>query len=150
MLAWVGLDRYGFREHAERLAYRWCLMICQAFVDYNGASDPERQRLGAVGVQRRSVHASVNGLTLQALCPRNSMPSPFRTSSRPSMAIRAPRSNWFLAKDSGWPAVHVGIDPDAGRWTNASFVVGLNYLSSSKARSLAMLTPADVVYRPTA
>ncbi|KAF2399422.1 neutral trehalase short isoform [Trichodelitschia bisporula] len=36
MLAWVGLQRYGFEEEAQRLAYRWCYMVTKAFVDFNG------------------------------------------------------------------------------------------------------------------
>ncbi|KAF4595358.1 Neutral trehalase [Ophiocordyceps camponoti-floridani] len=36
MLAWTGLLRYGFSEEAERLAYKWLLMITRAFVDFNG------------------------------------------------------------------------------------------------------------------
>lgn len=36
ILAWVGLQRYGFVEEAERLAYKWLFMITKAFVDYNG------------------------------------------------------------------------------------------------------------------
>jgi len=36
MLAWVGLERYGYLEDARRLAYRWCYMMTVAFVDFNG------------------------------------------------------------------------------------------------------------------
>jgi alpha,alpha-trehalase len=36
MLAWTGLQRYGYQEDAERLAYKWLFMITKAFVDYNG------------------------------------------------------------------------------------------------------------------
>lgn len=36
MLAWTGLQRYGYNEDAERLAYKWLFMITKAFVDYNG------------------------------------------------------------------------------------------------------------------
>ncbi|KAL5612189.1 hypothetical protein BROUX41_000271 [Berkeleyomyces rouxiae] len=36
MLAWTGLVRYGFREEAERLAYKWLFMMTKAFVDFNG------------------------------------------------------------------------------------------------------------------
>ncbi|RFU36178.1 hypothetical protein B7463_g177, partial [Scytalidium lignicola] len=36
MLAWTGLQRYGYTEDAERLAYKWLFMITKAFVDYNG------------------------------------------------------------------------------------------------------------------
>jgi len=36
MLAWVGLQRYGYYEEAERLSYRWLYMVTKAFVDFNG------------------------------------------------------------------------------------------------------------------
>ena len=36
ILAWTGLNRYGFQEEAERLAYKWLYMMTRAFVDYNG------------------------------------------------------------------------------------------------------------------
>lgn len=36
MLAWVGLERYGYHDDAKRLAYRWLFMITKAFVDYHG------------------------------------------------------------------------------------------------------------------
>ncbi|KKA28608.1 hypothetical protein TD95_003950 [Thielaviopsis punctulata] len=36
MLAWTGLVRYGFKEEAQRLAYKWLFMMTKAFVDYNG------------------------------------------------------------------------------------------------------------------
>lgn len=36
MLAWEGLERYGYFGQARRLAYRWAFMICRACYDYNG------------------------------------------------------------------------------------------------------------------
>ena len=36
MLAWQGLVNYGYRDVAERLAYRWLLMITRNAADYNG------------------------------------------------------------------------------------------------------------------
>ncbi|AGO12356.1 AaceriAER001Cp [[Ashbya] aceris (nom. inval.)] len=36
MLAWTGLDNYGFTGVARRLAYRWLFLMTKAFVDYNG------------------------------------------------------------------------------------------------------------------
>jgi alpha,alpha-trehalase len=36
MLAWTGLQRYGYNDDAERLAYKWLFMMTKAFVDYNG------------------------------------------------------------------------------------------------------------------
>lgn len=36
MLAWTGLERYGYEEEAERLAYKWLFMITKAYYDFNG------------------------------------------------------------------------------------------------------------------
>ncbi|PWN90774.1 trehalase-domain-containing protein [Acaromyces ingoldii] len=36
MLAWVGLERYGYLDDARRLVYRWLYMITVAVVDFNG------------------------------------------------------------------------------------------------------------------
>ncbi|KAK0567250.1 alpha,alpha-trehalase nth1 [Tilletia horrida] len=36
ILAWVGLERYGYLDDARRLAYRWLYMMVVAFVDFNG------------------------------------------------------------------------------------------------------------------
>ncbi|OCK79124.1 glycoside hydrolase family 37 protein [Lepidopterella palustris CBS 459.81] len=36
MLAWVGLQRYGYETEAQRLAYKWLYMVTKAFVDFNG------------------------------------------------------------------------------------------------------------------
>lgn len=36
LLAWVGLQRYGYESDAQRLAYRWLYMVTKAFVDFNG------------------------------------------------------------------------------------------------------------------
>lgn len=36
MLAWVGLERYGYLEEARRLAYRWLYMITLTFFNFNG------------------------------------------------------------------------------------------------------------------
>lgn len=33
IMAWVGLERYGFIEEASRLAYRWVYLMTIAFVD---------------------------------------------------------------------------------------------------------------------
>ena len=36
MLAWSGLQRYGYEDEARRLAYKWLYMMTKAFVDYHG------------------------------------------------------------------------------------------------------------------
>ena len=36
ILAWIGMERYGFHDDSARLAYRWIYMCTKAFVDFNG------------------------------------------------------------------------------------------------------------------
>ncbi|KAH0833005.1 glycoside hydrolase family 37 protein [Lanmaoa asiatica] len=36
IMTWVGLERYGYLEEAQRLAYRFLYMMTTAFVDFNG------------------------------------------------------------------------------------------------------------------
>jgi len=36
ILAWNGMQRYGYIEEAQRLAYRWCHMVTNAFQQFNG------------------------------------------------------------------------------------------------------------------
>ncbi|KAJ1344945.1 hypothetical protein BSLG_000460 [Batrachochytrium salamandrivorans] len=36
IMAWVGLDQYGFTQHARRVCYRWLYVITKSFVDFNG------------------------------------------------------------------------------------------------------------------
>ncbi|TPX49544.1 alpha,alpha-trehalase [Synchytrium endobioticum] len=36
ILAWKALARYGYKDVAERLAYRWMYTVMRAFVDFNG------------------------------------------------------------------------------------------------------------------
>ncbi|KAJ0419548.1 trehalase-domain-containing protein [Aspergillus carlsbadensis] len=36
ILAWRGLQNYGYEEDAQRLAYKWLHMITRAFVEFNG------------------------------------------------------------------------------------------------------------------
>ena len=36
ILAWRGLQRYGYEEECKRLVYRWIYTMTKSFVDYNG------------------------------------------------------------------------------------------------------------------
>jgi alpha,alpha-trehalase len=47
-MAWVGLERYGYLEDAQRLAYRFLYMMTTAFVDFNGVV-PEKVRILSPG-----------------------------------------------------------------------------------------------------
>jgi alpha,alpha-trehalase len=53
-MAWVGFERYGRLEDAQRLAYRWLYMMTTAFVDFNGVV-PEKVRMLARPVRLRDL-----------------------------------------------------------------------------------------------
>ena len=36
MLAWVGLEKYGYLVETRRIAYRWLYTLTKSFFDYNG------------------------------------------------------------------------------------------------------------------
>ena len=36
MLLWAGLERYGYKEEAQRLSFKWLQMMTQNAMDYNG------------------------------------------------------------------------------------------------------------------
>lgn len=53
-MAWVGLERYGYLEDAQRLAYRFLYMMTTAFVDFNGVVPEKVYILGCGPVENRS------------------------------------------------------------------------------------------------
>mmetsp|Transcript_28745 Transcript_28745/g.42625 ORF Transcript_28745/g.42625 Transcript_28745/m.42625 type:complete len:329 (-) Transcript_28745:301-1287(-) len=53
MMAWQALADYGYEEQAQRLAYRWLLMICDTFA-HRGGAIPEK-----FDVVRRSADCAV-------------------------------------------------------------------------------------------
>jgi alpha,alpha-trehalase len=54
IMTWVGLERYGYLEDAQRLAYRFLYMMTTAFVDFNGVV-PEKVYPPIFLVPRRTV-----------------------------------------------------------------------------------------------
>jgi alpha,alpha-trehalase len=58
IMAWVGFERYGRLEDAQRLAYRWLYMMTTAFVDFNGVV-PEKVRSCRLRVQRSLIKTTV-------------------------------------------------------------------------------------------
>ena len=49
MLAWVGLHRYGYRDEAARLAYRWLYMCTVSFTDFSGVVVEKYNVIDSVG-----------------------------------------------------------------------------------------------------
>jgi len=84
IMAWVGLERYGYLEEAQRLAYRFLYMMTTAFVDFNGVV-PEKVRLTSQDNRLLKFWTSL-------------MPSSSPTLLMPSMAIRGLTSRWFRGR----------------------------------------------------
>ncbi|SNX83434.1 probable Neutral trehalase [Melanopsichium pennsylvanicum] len=99
VLAWVGLERYGYLEEARRLAYRWLYMMTLAFVDFNGTV-PEK--FDAVNLSHM-VDAEYGNQGIDFKC--------------------VPREGFG--------------------WMNASFQVGLTFLTTHQRRAVAALQHPD-------
>ncbi|CAI2168303.1 16969_t:CDS:2 [Funneliformis geosporum] len=102
IMAWRGLENYGYMTEARRLAYRWLYTITKSFVDYNGVV-PEKYDV----------------VTL----------------------------NHLLKVEYG----NVGVDfkyvPREGfGWMNASYQVGLSYLTHHMRRALGACTSPEVFF----
>lgn len=107
MLAWVGLERYGYLEEARRLAYRWLHLMTTAFFNFNGAVV---EKLDAVGLSH------------------------------------------MVDAEYGNQGVDFKYVPREGfGWMNASFQVGLTFLTKHQRRAVAALQPPDEFFygRPT-
>jgi len=83
-MTWVGLERYGYLEEAQRLAYRFLYMMTTAFVDFNGVV-PEKVRPTSQDNRLLKFWTSL-------------MPSSSPTLLMLSMAIRGLTSRWFRAR----------------------------------------------------
>ncbi|KAI9598725.1 trehalase-domain-containing protein [Syncephalis fuscata] len=99
IMAWRGLEEYGYGEAASRLAYRWLYTITQAFVDFNGV-----------------------------------VPEKFDIVSMTHL----------VKVEYGNVGVDFKLVPREGfGWMNASYQVGLTYLTSHMRRALGTLTAPD-------
>lgn len=103
IMAWVGLERYGFQEECNRLAYRWIYMMTTAFVDYNGVV-PEKWD--------------------------------------------AVKLSHLVDAEYGNQGLDFKLVPREGfGWTNASFQIGLHFITTGMRRAVAACTPPDVYFR---
>ena len=55
IMIWVGLERYGYLEEAQRLAYRFLYMMTTAFVDFNGVVP---QKVGSSILRLETIRSS--------------------------------------------------------------------------------------------
>ena len=102
MMIWKGLTNYGYKNIAERLAYKWLYTILRNAVDYNGT-----------------------------------IPEKFDVVER-SHKVFAEYGN--VGTDFSY------ITREGFGWMNASFQVGLNYLSKEKLDKLNDLVPPEWVF----
>ncbi|KAJ1567771.1 alpha,alpha-trehalase nth1 [Cladochytrium tenue] len=103
ILAWEGLEKYGFPAEARRLVYRWLYTIVKSFVDFNGVV-PEK--------------FDVVGMTHRVQVEYGNVGTDFK----------------FVVRE--------GFG-----WMNASFQVGLVYLTNHMRRALGTLTHPDQLFR---
>ncbi|CAG8578908.1 13566_t:CDS:2 [Funneliformis caledonium] len=102
IMAWRGLENYGYMTEARRLAYRWLYTITKSFVDYNGVV-PEKYDV----------------VTL----------------------------NHLLKVEYGNVGVDFKFVPREGfGWMNASYQVGLSYLTHHMRRALGACTSPEVFF----
>ncbi|KAI9342114.1 trehalase-domain-containing protein [Pilaira anomala] len=102
MLTWVGLDRYGMRDTAARLSYRWLFTITKGFVDFNGVV-PEK--FDVVSLSHK-VEVEYGNVGTDFKC--------------------VPREGFG--------------------WMNASYQVGLSYLTTQMRRALGACTLPDLLF----
>ncbi|PWN22422.1 putative neutral trehalase [Microstroma glucosiphilum] len=103
MLAWVGLERYGYLEEARRLAYRWLYLMTSAFFNFNGVV-PEK--FDAVALSH------------------------------------------MVNAEYGNQGVDFKFVPREGfGWSNASFQVGLTFLTVQQRRAVAALQHPDDFFK---
>lgn len=102
MLTWVGLDKYGMRETAARLSYRWLFTITKGFVDFNGVV-PEK--FDVVSLSHK-VEVEYGNVGTDFKC--------------------VPREGFG--------------------WMNASYQVGLSYLTTQMRRALGACTLPDLLF----
>ncbi|OMH86322.1 Neutral trehalase [Zancudomyces culisetae] len=102
MLAWVGLKKYGYIDHARNMAYRWLFTITQAYTDYNGVV-PEK--------------FDIANLTHRVEVEYGNVGTDFK-----------------LLSTCGFG------------WMNASYDIGLEYLTPHMRRALSALTHPDELF----
>ncbi|RHZ89787.1 hypothetical protein Glove_10g10 [Diversispora epigaea] len=102
IMAWRGLENYGFMTEARRLAYRWCYTITKSFVDFNGVV-PEKYDIVTLNHQLQVEYGNVG--TDFKFVPREGF-----------------------------------------GWMNASYQLGLSYLTTLMRRALGACTNPEVFF----
>jgi alpha,alpha-trehalase len=115
ILAWVGMQRYGYDAEAQRLAYRWLYMVTKAFVDFNG-----------VVVEKYDVTRPIDPHRVEA--EYGNQGSDFKG---------VPREGYVMSMAACilWKLIQCRFG-----WVNASYIYGLTLVSAHMRRALGALT----------
>ncbi|KAL2831272.1 trehalase-domain-containing protein [Aspergillus pseudoustus] len=101
MLAWQGLLNYGYKQDAQRLAYKWLLMMTKAFVEFNGVVVEKYDVTQPDGPHKVDAEYGNQG-------------ADFR-----------------------------GVSREGFGWANASYVVGLELMTTHMRRALGVCVPYE-------
>lgn len=132
ILAWVGLERYGYQEEAERLAYRWLYMITKAFVDYNGVVVEKYDVTRPIDPHRVDAEYGNQGLDFRGVAREGYVEIICRHSNPHSSCLS---TNIRSSRRFGW--------------VNASFQLGLTIVNSHMRRALGACVAPDAFFSAT-
>jgi alpha,alpha-trehalase len=127
MLAWVGLQRYGFEEEAQRLAYRWLHMVTKAFSDFNGVVVEKYDVTRPIDPHKVEAEYGNQGADFKGV-PREGSVS-YRVTNR-------------------WRKLDADSHCSFG-WVNASYVYGLTLVNAHMKRALGTLSTWDTYCKAT-
>jgi alpha,alpha-trehalase len=123
MLAWKGLNYYGYNELASRLAYRWCYTVLKAFVDFNGVVPEKFDVVGTthrVNVEYGNVGTDFKFVVREGFGWMNAS---FQVSfSRDLLSITQRKVNYWY------------------------FKIGMTYLNKQLRRALGTVAPPDRLF----
>lgn len=151
-MAWVGLERYGYLEDAQRLAYRFLYMMTTAFVDFNGVV-PEKVctifELLVVVVEPEMTSGAMI-LCVRVVRRSEAVSSCGRRVRKPRCRLQngPPRRVWldercgFVFPLTSYLIAHF-------RGLSAAYQVGLSFLTSHMRRAVAACTSPEVFFGRT-
>jgi alpha,alpha-trehalase len=116
MLAWTGLQRYGYTDDAHRLAYKWLYMITKAFHDFNGVVVEKYDVTRPVDPHRVDAEYGNQGLDFKGVATEG-----------------------YVKLLSPFPCIVLTLHDFRFGWVNASYLVGLNSITVHMRRSLGVL-----------
>lgn len=121
IIAWNGLLNYGYRDDAQRLAYKWLFMMTKTFIDFNGVV-VEKYDLTRP-TEPHKVHAEYGN-----------QGADFRGVSPEGYVVFIPRTAFL----------HRLISCRFG-WANSSYLCGLELMNTSMKRCLGVCAPFELI-----